>query len=147
MQEYNDFCNSSIIYMWTGTALLPTEESLNLGSGYWDGSNLVWARPIETDEKKKDNQMADNKPRTFGQQRVSILASKSMLLNYVWNQLDGSFHQVINDEQCWKWRCNKLTSAKTGDEWEAVGDVPQSLLMLLELMRESRISRPYSNTE
>ncbi len=108
----------SLSYRWDGEMLIGVDKlSTMFGSGKWNGISLIWY----------DN--ASN----------GVITAPS--LRYDWNDRDREYTDVSEKSQVWKWSRNFLASKFGGGEWIIEGDIPEPVVMFLQMMRISRMRR------
>lgn len=110
-------------YTWTGEFLQPSvgSKAINMGTGKWDGVNLYWFAPAGPQNGIKN---------TLGE----FYHSREPSSHYIYDEKDGEY---ISDDgrKEWKWSRHFLASKESEREWIVEGDIPQPVIMLLQLMR------------
>ena len=110
--------DTPLSYRWDGEMLIGIDnESRDLGSGKWDGITLVWYNE------------------TFN----GMIATPSV--SYDWNFAEQEYTNTAEDSQVWKWTRHFLASKFGAGEWIVEGQVPQPVVMFLQMMRTCRLQR------
>lgn len=105
-------------YRWDGEMLIGVDDvSTQLGSGKWNGLSLVW----------------------FDEAANGMLSLPSV--RFTWQEEDREYHDDAAAAQVWKWTRHFLASKFGAGEWIVEGSVPEPVVMLLQMMRTSRLSR------
>jgi len=110
-----------LAYRWDGEMLIGIDEvSTSFGSGKWNGVSMVW----------------------FDEAANGLIGNPSM--RYHWNEQDREYTSEQEAAQVWKWTRHFLASKFGAGEWIVEGDVPEPVVMFLQLMRTSRLARSMS---
>ena len=99
------------VFQWDGENLRP-KSNCSQGYGSWDGVTLRWFKHVD-----------DKRPQ----------------LEYVYQEDVREYHSSDGDAQrTWKWTRHFLARKEGRGEWIMEGQVPEPVVMLLQLMTESR---------
>ena len=115
--------SSDVYYSWNGEFFQPISTSKNLGTGKWDGINLWWFPPADSNVNARKVANADH------------FYSNDPIYHYMYNSSDETF--LCQDKsKHWKWSRHFLVSiTNSSPEWLVEGFVPRCLVMFLQLMR------------
>jgi hypothetical protein len=103
-------------YRWDGEMLIGLNPlSRALGAGRWDGIALVW------------NFEASN----------GMISKPTM--RFDWYQSEREYHNVLEPSQIWKWTRHFLASKFGAGEWILEGNVPEPVVMFLQIIRTLRL--------
>jgi hypothetical protein len=107
-----------LVYRWDGEMLIGVDNlSRELGSGKWDGITLVW----------------------YNESSNGMIATPAV--RFDWNLSSREYTNAIEDTQVWKWTRHFLASKFGAGEWIVEGDVPEPVVMFLQMIRTSRLQR------
>lgn len=131
-----------VSYTWNGQTLVPTRVAADgtfadeteaqrirqsgFGSGVWDGVTLIWHRDGGANMRLQD---------------FSLMQAD---FTYLWDEQEREF---VNDESVdrhWKFSRHFLASKSNHGHWIVEGDIPEPVVMGLQLMRYTRLGVPAS---
>ena len=105
-------------YRWDGEMLIGLDDvSTQYGTGKWNGLTLVW----------------------FDEAANGMLSLPSV--RFRWIEDEREYHDEAETGQVWKWTRHFLASKFGAGEWIVEGSIPEPVVMLLQMMRASRLSR------
>merc|ERR1711862_492965 len=93
------------------------------GSGKWDGVSLIW-------NDESCNGM------------ISTPA-----VRFDWNQNTREYTNVMEPSQVWKWTRHFLASKFGAGEWIVEGDIPEPVVMFLQMIRTCRLQQSVEKNE
>ena len=114
---------TKLSYTWTGEFLQPSigANSINKGTGRWDGVNLYWFGP-GTAEHGVKNIMGE------------FYFSRKPEYHYIYDNKNREY--LSNDgKKEWKWSRHFLASKDGEREWIVEGEIPEPVTILLQLLR------------
>lgn len=104
-------------YLWDGETLRAKYKN-SFGFGVWNGVTMQWYRS----EEAYTNQGDEHNP----------------VVVYYWDPLTREYHTASRDpKQTWKWTRHFLARKEGGGEWIMEGNVPEPVIMFLQLLRQT----------
>jgi len=128
-----------VVYLWDGETLRPKEGSPSFGVGRWNGVWLAWYQTTrrEGDKDKGASEEGDGVDASgLGQQQQQ---QEEPLFRYFWVPGEREF-QTHNLQLTWKWTRHFLASKFGTGEWILEGEVPNPVVMCLQLMRYASLA-------
>ena len=109
-------------YRWDGEMLIGLDnESRALGSGKWDGISLIW----------------------YDESYNGMITTP--VVRFDWSQSDREYTNASSESQVWKWTRHFLASKFGAGEWIVEGEVPEPVVMFLQMIRTCRLQRFVEN--
>ena len=96
-------------------------ESRALGSGKWDGISLIW----------------------YDESYNGMITTP--VVRFDWSQSDREYTNASSESQVWKWTRHFLASKFGAGEWIVEGEVPEPVVMFLQMIRTCRLQRFVEN--
>jgi len=112
-----------ISYTWTGEFLQPSlgNEIFNFGTGKWDGVSLFWFPSASSGDGLKN---------TIGQ----FCFARKPWSHYLFCAKNREYLSEDSSNE-WKWSRHFLASKEDEPEWIVEGEIPEPVVMLLQMMR------------
>ena len=105
-------------FRWDGEMIIGTNEiSRELGSGKWNGITLIW----------------------YDEQSNGMITTPT--IRYDWHKTEREYHNPLDKSQVWKWTRHFLASKFGAGEWIVEGNIPEPVVMFLQIIRTCRIQR------
>jgi len=103
-------------FAFDGQRLMPRASSSQYGYGVWMGLYIRWYDSVDMP--------LDSEPSS----------------EFTWNCGEREYYSPA-EQQCWKWTRHFLANKFGGGEWIMEGNVPEPIVMFLQLLRNSRLGR------
>ena len=111
-------------YRWDGEMLIGVDDvSRSLGSGKWNGISLIW----------------------FDESNNGMITTP--VVRFDWSQADREYTSALDESQVWKWTRHFLASKFGAGEWIVEGDIPNPVVMFLQMIRTCRLQRSVDAAE
>eukprot|EP01104_Vermistella_antarctica_P009752 TRINITY_DN2532_c0_g3_i1.p1 TRINITY_DN2532_c0_g3~~TRINITY_DN2532_c0_g3_i1.p1 ORF type:complete len:511 (-),score=135.90 TRINITY_DN2532_c0_g3_i1:75-1607(-) len=128
---------TKIVYLWDGEVLCPADDSADFGVGGWDGVNITWYPKM-----KRGLRRATVMGIGIGTANLVPDANTFLFVPDVREyRLQAQEGDVATDTgeplPCWKWTRHFLANKNGPGEWIMEGEVPEPVVMFLQLLHES----------
>lgn len=136
---------AKVVYVWDGEVLCPADDSQDFGVGGWDGVNITWYPKMRSGLRRATvmgigigtaNLVPDAETflyvpdvREYSYQDGDSVTCEPTKRDNAKNETETA--------RCWKWTRHFLANKHGPGEWIMEGEVPEPVVMFLQLLHES----------